>query len=73
MKLNSANINYQNTYQPNNICTITVVMLSYVETLEDQETGTSRMKILKHNQRQLCMSYIVYTNKLTESKIKFNS
>ena len=51
MKLNSANINYQNTYQPNNICTITVVMLSYVETLEDQETGTSRMKILKHNQR----------------------
>ena len=33
MKLNFANINYQNTYQQNNICPITDVMLSYVEAL----------------------------------------
>ena len=29
------------------------------------------MKILKHNQRKLHMSYIVCTDKLTESKILF--
>ena len=33
MKWNFTNINYQNTYQQNNSCPITDVILSYVETL----------------------------------------
>ena len=33
MKSSFTNINYQNTYQQNNSCPITDVMLSYVEKL----------------------------------------
>ena len=33
MKRNFTNINYQNTYQRNNSCPITDVILSYVEIL----------------------------------------
>ena len=35
MKWNSTNIDYQNTYQQNNSCTVTDVMLSFIEALKD--------------------------------------
>ena len=34
MKWNFTNVNYQNTYQQNNSCPKTDVMLSYIETLK---------------------------------------
>ena len=47
-------------------------MLSYAET-KIREIRTSRIKILKHNQRLLYMSDIVYTDNLTESIFFLNS